>query len=193
MAAGNIYELKLFQTLLGQEVLSTYHYLQTVGSDNADNLFDLFEANVIPLLRALQSSSLVYNRAEIKNLADPTDFWLGDLNDIVGLATGVNMPPHDAYSLTMYTTRTDAKAGGKRLAGCLEEFNSNGVIVGTALIRLAAICAQLETPLASGGGTWRPIVYGSRKTLLGKYPNNVGGVSFLAGITTQNTRKYYTN
>lgn len=191
MPADDLYEITVDGTINNQTIKNIYHYQQMTGTDNADNLFDLFEADVIPKILDLASTSYTLDTVTVVNKEDPTDFWVQSVG-LNGNQTGENMPTHDAWSFEWVTRRTDAKSGGKRLAGVIEATLNNGVPTVLFLIKLAAYMAKCESDLTSAGGTWRPCVRGKRRGSLGVFANYISGIR-LVGCTTQNTRKFYTN
>lgn len=191
MPADDLYSVTLDCTINEQNIKNIYRYQQLTGADNADNLWDLFEADVLPSIRDMCSTSLVFNTATVVNEEDATDFWVANIG-LNGTQSGENMPTHDAWSFEWITRRTDAKSGGKRLAGVIESTLNNGVPVLSFLVRIGAFMIDCEKDLTSANGTWRPCVKGKRHGSLGMYANFISGIR-LVGCTTQNTRKFYTN
>lgn len=191
MASGNTYSVLVEGSLSGQAIKNVYHYQQMSGTDNADNLFDLFEADVVPKCLDISSASYVMEKVTVTNLEDATDFWIAEIG-LNGNFTGENMPTHDAWSFEFITRRTDAKSGGKRIAGVIEGMLNNGVPTFTFALTLGAYMLACERDLTSAGGVWRPCVKGKRRGTLGLFANFISGVS-LTGCTTQNSRKFYTN
>jgi len=189
MPTPDIYNLKLQGTYLGQAIEADFHYLQTVGTANADNLGNEFLLTKLVSIKTISSSSVNYTRIAVQNLSDPTDFWEDALSD-VGDQSGSNMQSFGTWSFTYLTNRSDSKSGGKRLAGCLEEQQNAGVAVATQLIRLAAVAVSLGQNISADGSTWRPCVYGSRAGSIGRYANVLSGVRYL-GMSTMRSRIFY--
>lgn len=101
------------------------------------------------------------------------------------------MPAHLAYSFTYNRSRTDTRSGGKRIGGLAETSQTGGLPTAVTLINLGSLEGALESMLSDGTDNFRPRVLGKRAGLLGLYFNPVSSVNFL-GITSQNTRKFYT-
>lgn len=191
MPADDTYRITLYGRINNQTIINTFAYAQLTGTDNADNLFDLFEADVLPALYEIASASYVLDRVTVLNLEDATDFWQTNVG-VNGNVSGENMPTHDAWSFEWVTNRTDCKSGGKRIAGVIESVLNNGIPSATFLIKLAQFMGACESNLVSANGTWRPCVVGKRRGTLGLFNNFISGIR-LVGCTTQNSRKFYTN
>lgn len=189
MPVGDAYEVSLKARLQNQEIANVFNYGQIGGTDNADNLGDLFEADIIPRIRAITSNDVDFYQLDVKNLDDPADFHSRSLS-VSGQRTGEVMPSFVAWSITLLTNRTDAKSGGKRFAGCVEGDVVNGIISPGILLSVASLVVKLGQNLASGGGIWRPAVFGRRTGQLGLFANYLSGCN-LFGVTTQRSRIFY--
>lgn len=189
MPVTDTYEVKLQGTFLGQAIEANFHYLQTVGTDNADNLANAFENLVLPAILSISSASVNYTRLAVKNLDSATDFHERTLSS-VGSRGGENMQSFGTWSFTYLTNRSDSKSGGKRFAGCVETDQANGVALTQQLIRLGVATLSLGISIQDAASQWRPVIWGKRKGQLGKFANVLSGVNYF-GMSTMRSRIFY--
>lgn len=190
MPATDYYEVKLKTQLLGQTCLNIFHFYQSLGTNNADNLADAFETDYVAAIKAAVSSQVAFKTIEVKNLNNASDFYVKTITGN-GSVSGDCLPPQDAWSFTQSTTRTDTKSGGKRFSGVSETLLGNNIVNFAGQIVLNALEAQLSRNLVVGGDTWLLRIKGVRRGVLGQYFSSVSTASF-KGAFTQNTRKSYT-
>lgn len=193
-SVGDVYEVKLFTRVLSQNLLNVFHFQSANAIGNASELAIRFNLSVWAQVRQVLSSDTLYDHVEAKNLNDPTDFafWVGTI--LNGSRNGISSPTHDALSFTLYTTRTDASSGGKRFGAVATSDVSDGALNGALMTQIATIEDALESNIAGVSAIYVPCVYGRRVGAgLGlKFANRLSSASYL-GITTQNTRKFYTS
>lgn len=191
MASGSLYVLELKGIGQGQNFLNVFHYLQTSGSDGAPQLSARFYTVVMPRIMDVTSLFVTYTEIAVRDKVDPTDFYSLSISD-EGNRAGSILPTHDALSYTYKVNRLDCRSGGKRFAGVSESDVQNGVIVPPFVTEVTALEVALEQQQVQGGSTWRPVIYGKRTGSSGYFTNPLSSVVFL-GVTTQNTRKFYTS
>lgn len=193
-SVGDIYQVKLFTKVLGQNLLNVFHYQSASAIGNAGELAIRFNLSVWAEVRPLLSSDTLYDHVEVKNVNDPTDFsfWVGTI--LNGQRGSVSAATHDALSFTFYTTRTDANSGGKRFGALSTTDVIDGALTGSLMTQVATAENAMENNIAGVSAVYVPCVYGQRVGAgLGlKFANRLSSVSYL-GITSQNTRKFYTS
>lgn len=190
MPANDTYRITVYMDKAGQEMLSIYHYFQTVGTGDATDLLADFISNVVPSLQNLLSASITIDDLECVCLENPTDFDTNGGN-YPGLVSGENASPATTYSIQLHTNRLDAKDGGKHLPGVIEGYVNNGDIVsGIPQLRLATAMLAMEAILTPAANAYRPCIVGKRRGQLGLFNNNISAAEF-RGVQTQNSRKVY--
>lgn len=189
MAAGDMYLLKHFQTLYGQQVLNTYHFEQTGGADGAGELAAGFILDLLPSIKAIQSEDVLHVKLEAENLGDPGDF------DLIGLANSpgsIALPAissFTAHSFLLARASKITRNGHKRYAGPVETSYDAGQPVPSFITLANTLATALETEVTGPlGSTWELRIYRAPFDGQPAIINNISGVAF-QGLTTQNTRK----
>lgn len=158
MAADDVYEIVDKQSLYGQEVLNVYQYRQiavfTTTEPNVATAFkNVWLEQIMPAIRLIQSGDVTHTNITVKNLFNAEDYASEDVN-LPGTAEPSSVssaPSFDAYSFTARGTGLAVKPGGKRIAGVLPGFCTDGVVTnGAYLGQLAALANAMKQTVTVG-------------------------------------------
>lgn len=206
MAQGDIYQVKDFQVMYGQEILNVYFYRDIDGLQDWELVSQGFVGEVLSNVKDIQHPSVTHTRLEVENLFDPTDFGTSSPN-IAGTLAGAVMAEFIAASYRFDRQRRDMRHGYKRVVGMTEE-----LVSGTSFDqgnvnfpKFSALLSHFKNNLSNSGVTGvncEPVVIarvpyvtsGGKQSYrlplsqseLTYYP--ITSVTLL-GVTTQNTRK----
>lgn len=193
MAVNDVYKILMKTEVDTQRFLNVFYYQNTTGgTGNAGDLSDLFANFVALKILAILSSATVLKFVEVYNLNDSTDY---DINtySFIGGRSGNYDTRHIAHSFTLVRSRTDIKSGGKRFGAVSDVDVANEGWLSSLDPLLTDVSQWLVNPLVSApdATTWRPRLRAHRygMSLPGYYA--ISSAPFL-GITSQNTRKFYT-
>lgn len=167
VALNTIYQLRHFQQLDGQDIENIYFYRHAAGTGVATDLALDFEANVLPLVRALQVSQVTDVGIQAYNLGDLGDF----VNlPVVGGGTYGSVPYKPSFVAVGFSMKVNTRAvrqGSKRISGVPTEVANGDTITSSGYIAaMEALRLQLGTNLTGGGDTFTPIVVKRVKTLV---------------------------
>lgn len=202
MADGSVYEIRYFETLMGQTCVNVYHYQSRGSSDITTpiaTVLSSWNTYFAPFLVAVQSSQVTLDHCTIRHLVDGGEEASQSFVGSNGTVAGDSLPPHDCFAFRYNRLTTSTRHGQKRIAGVPESWSVNGVVTDstkqTLLDALATAMFHKITNaegLNAGAELW-PIIY---STTLNGEPrvtpviNQVASVGYVR-ISTQNTRKVY--
>lgn len=194
MAAGDVFQGKLFSDALGQTMLNVFYWEQVDASGAAppaQELAEAFETDVLPEMADTLSTSMTFNRLEMLNVAVPTEFYINPFGGgVPGTQAGDMLPLTVCWSLRYPRAFPGTRDGWKRLSG-IAEADINGTTPSpAALIRILAAGEAMEADIAGLTTTWKPVIVG-KPIILGFNPPvryDVSQVEF-GGVGTQNSRK----
>jgi hypothetical protein len=202
MADGSVYEIRLFETLLGQQVVNVFHYQSRGSSDitvSATAILTAWNSVIAAPLVAVQSNQVTLVQATLRHLVDGGAEATLVYSASTGTVSGDCLPPHDCFAFRYNRLTTSTRHGQKRIAGVPESWNVNGAVTDTAKLALldtlaAAFFHKVDNAdgLNAGAELW-PIIY---STTLNGEPrttpviNQVSSVGYVR-LSTQNTRKVY--
>lgn len=156
LAVGDVYEVTDVQTLYEQEVLNVYFYQQQaafvpLSGTTAQALADEWVETILPVIAAVQNTDLTHVEVRVRNLFDDTDQGVA-VAGVAGQYAGTNgLSTFAAAGLTLNTDNAAVRPGSKRIAGLVEEQQSDGVIVeSTAIGLLDDIAEALAAPITGG-------------------------------------------
>lgn len=160
MAVGERYKLNIRGAYAGVVFENRYWYLQVSGVGDAGLLIDAFVEDVIPSLKPVQDSLVIYSEGEAVNQEDPTDFATQTIA-AVGNVIGEGLPPFCQWSFKLNTTDSRIRSGGKRIVGIPETLQQDGGASVPALALLATLGTALESLVVDSvsGATFVPILY----------------------------------
>lgn len=208
MATGDYYQINSRQTFTTTTLENVYFYESLDAGTSSDELAQLFIDDVLPSVRAVQSSEIVHVLVKVENLFNPSDFTQAVINFPGTFGAAVDaLPPHDAISFTLRPSTKIVRPGGKRYAGLTEQSQDNGVIADAALVillealRFALI--EILKDLATGlDDHYRPIIVkrileGVEPDITYRLPENQGEAQhadviqsdYSLFVRTQNSRR----
>ncbi len=165
MAVGDIYVVKMFQEQFLESILNVFYYRQLtqIASENANGLFEGFDAAILANWAGCVIASISVINLEIFQPLVPTDFIDGVPTNNVGLRPDISLdrlPTFIAFSYKSNRFGAGSRASFKRFAG-LEEADINANSMSPAFLALApviALQAALGNAVASvAGSTYVPI------------------------------------
>lgn len=163
MTVGDVYRVVVDQQYLGQEMLNVFYYQHTAGTgtDQAANLADIFQDNMLQEMSNLQLDTVEYDSISVVNgmrntdqfvLASPTPAG-GDLDS----ATLINSPSDLAVGFRSNRNGMGTRYSYKRFGGVpLSYVAGNGwsSLYDSALLSMAA---ELGTVLTQSGNSFTPV------------------------------------
>lgn len=202
-AIGDIYEVVDSSTMLGQKVLNVYFYRLSalpVGFTGASDVAQGFVDQVLPEVRAIQTTDVLHQSVKARNLFDETDAH-EILISSPGIGAADSISTFNAFAFRLVGDNAAVRAGAKRIAGVNTTYVTDGVVDDaaqlTALNTLADTIAGIMTfglgfsladptivkRIADGGGYRLPINAGEAVYSL------ITDVLFSPLVTSQVSRK----
>lgn len=166
MAINDIYQVKVFQTYLSQNVLNVYFYRQiTTGSpDNAEGLFEAVDAQILSEQMQIMNNSYDVPAMEVFQPAVPTDFFTARPTNDTGLrvvAGGDRSPAFVAFGYRSNRAGPGTRSSFKRYAGMIDQdMDGNLLNPGfTSLPQVIALQAALGADIDDGasGALYEPV------------------------------------
>jgi len=189
MAVGDLYRTKHFQSLAGQQILNVYYFEQTVGSGGAQDLNLAFTLDVLPKVKANQSSQVLHTFLESESLDDPGDFATLSLGNSPGDDGTAFMPTFVAWGFQMVRATKTTRHGYKRIAGMVESKVTDGVADASATAELQAYADIWPGPITDALGNEFDIKIIRNPDDPGTRVVNDVAECVYQRVTTQNTRK----
>jgi hypothetical protein len=193
MAVGDHYIIKVFQTLLGQQVLNVYAYEVTSGTLIASDVVIPFETHLLAPLSVAQSTQLAIDTIEVVNLENPSDFFIA-ASAIGGNEGGDVMAPFVCYSALLRRASRAVRNGHKRWAGVPEGAVTAGHLESSFLAIIETAALNCSTPVIGTSPAfvltpkiWRRPKLGPPIVLQEFF--GIAGAVASQFVTTQNTRK----
>lgn len=187
--------------IIGQQTMMNVYFYKLIsalvsGSDQA--LSQGFEDTVLPLVSAIQSSTLTHVSLDTLNITNNFDIS-SEPTGVVGLVTASQLATSQlAYTIKLNRPNANIRNGFKRIAGVPESgINANSVEPAT-LSALQGIANQMaqNIEVESMGeiiATWQPVLVGRNATGGYDLARVYAFTSATAQnrVTTQNTRKLF--
>lgn len=147
MSLGDIYCVKVFQTLYSQDVLNVFFYEQssTGTPDDAEGLFEAFDAEVLSDFVGCVSDQLDIIRMEVFRPSTPTDFFDGAPSNNKGLRSapgGDRSPSYLSFGFRSNRAGPGTRASFKRFAGLIESDMDANSLSATFLALAPVIALQ---------------------------------------------------
>jgi len=190
-AVNDVYRVKLKYQVGDQRLMNIFHYQATGAAGTASLCRQAVNGQFFPQLQNIVSSDTVFGTWEVQNLNDPTDFVSYSWSS-TGARGGTYSATHVAFSFTLQSSRSDAQSGGKRFGAVASADCVDGLPTSSLLTAIAVVENALSSAPTLSGCTYRPRIRGGRQGSIGIFANPISGGNFL-GITSQNTRKFYTS
>lgn len=180
------------QQYLGQEMQNRYFYFtpSAVNVPILDDLADVFNTLVVPVIKDLQSAGVTHVRLDTIELAGVSfsSFPLSGTGNVVGEAS----PSWNALSFKLSRTNTTTKSGGKRIGGLSEVVLANNGLFGDPTYQgfIDTYADLLDDILVGFLDSYQPVLVKFNPALPGAILayQPVAGGSF-NGLTTQVTRR----
>lgn len=178
---------------------NVFAYEMSAGTGTTLDLREIFVANILVPLLAIQSTQIQCLQIYTINLDDPLDF---DLHPITtaGDLTGDMLPVWVAYKFRYVRTSRTVNDGAKRFVGVPEGVQNAGVVSGGTFTNAVALAGLLGGLLTGAGDDYIPRIWrraGDYAPYTGTppvgtpYPDTfyaISGVQFQQ-TTSQNSRK----
>lgn len=183
------YRVVLHGLLDGQQISNVFHYHRSSVVGSAVGLANTFLTDVVPTIRNVVSSAVLYTNIVATNIEDPDD-TADIIANLVGNRTSDFVSTFASWGMRMYPSVASIQTGSKRFAGVCEADVDEGVATTLQALRLALLAVKLAQPIAEFLTVYTPAIYSDR-VVLGIPFRRVATVSSVAynWMTTQNSRK----
>jgi len=192
MSAGDVYKLVTTYTFLGEEMSNVWHYRQGDGSGAVFELFEAFNAAVLPELLAIQSVGVEYLTADIINYDNPGDFGSFSYpGTTLGTRAGESQPPFVTWAFRLNRTSRVTRNGQKRIGGVSEADVQNGVASSGVLTPLDNAAIAMGTIIEAGLDSYSPVIVRLTETppIEPAIINNISEGVYVR-VSTQNSRTF---
>jgi len=192
MAGGDIYKLVTTYQFLGEEMSNVWHYRQTDGPGGVFELFEGFNASVLPDVLDIQSVGVEWLTADIINYDNPGDFGSFSYpGTTLGTRAGEAQPPFVCWAFRLNRTSRVTRNGQKRIGGVSEADVQNGVASSGVLTPLDNAAIVMGTIIDGGFNAWEPVIVRLTETAPIE-PAVVNSISegVYVRVSTQNSRKF---
>ena len=187
----DIWEIRLRQTFLGQNVVNLFYYKDTDTGDiiSLDQISAQFLTDVLNVIIEIQHTGVETVDIRTRKVGGTNEHVLDGLGSD-GTRPGEPLNSFSAYGFRLNRTNIDVRNGSKRFAGVSEDdVSGNGV--DAILESLAEDVAQaLQDDLElNSGAILTPVIYRRESFDMGTWVGtNVSG-SVFTGLTSQVSRK----
>lgn len=191
---GDILQITIKHTLLGQNVFNLAFFEVGVGSDTtiplatyADKMRDSYVATVMPIL----ATDLSFQSLEIDNLTDGVSF-ASNTSSASGGTAGNPLPAFNAMTIKLNRATKITRNGSKRVAGLLEQNTEDGIIILTVAERqqIADWYGESQTYDSNNSGFadmfLDPVIIGRTLQPNGKYALDLSRVNRVTSATSSN-------
>lgn len=158
LTAG-LYKVDLQHQYLGEQMLNTFWYRHTLdANDEADNLADGFDTDILPLIALIQSSSVTYSNIRVTPI-----FGTGvEINlpptTANGALVGTDMATYMAVSIRLNRSTNELRNGWKRFAGLLEENTGATSFAGGYNSSVNTLATALADQITTVGAIFNPYI-----------------------------------
>lgn len=166
---GQLLEMKIDMTWLGQGCISTFQWAETTPEPLTGVSFALATAiGLVPIagayptgtpfhkLRLMMRGAVAFNRWTIRTLYSVTDFYeAGALPATNGLSADAtsDLAPINAQGIKSNRVRTDVRAGSKRFPGLSEGMVATGGLLEAAQKTIIqTFCTSISSPISATVG-----------------------------------------
>lgn len=154
MAADDIFQIIDQQTFQGQKVLNVYFYQAGAGVGSgydAEDVYTAWSNDVLPSIRAAQTSSITHSACTVQNLFNPSDKFV-ITTALNGTRANVNMTPTFlAVMFSLSQANGAIRNGRKAISGLDANDLVNGVITASAAVTaLGNLATAMETVIGLG-------------------------------------------
>lgn len=202
-AIGDVYEIVDESTMIGQKVLNVYFYRLTAtpaGFTGAQDVAQAYEDQMLPAVRAAQTTDVLHQSVRARNLFDETDA-AELLFSAPGTSGTDSAGTFEAYPFRLVGNNAAVRAGAKRIPGVDTAVVTDGVVDNVGILSvLNALATKMGDILTFGVGVGfiEPVIV--KRLLVGSnyvLPSSaaeavisvVTEVLFDALVTSQTSRK----
>lgn len=187
-----LFEVRVRQQFLGQELINLYYYTETAAGGNISpgDLCTAFNDDVMRDVEAVQQEDVIGIDIRCRKFGGVSETIL-DISSQSGVRTGGPSPSFNAWGFILNRATIDIRNGAKRYGG-LSENDTVGNDPDPAMLALLAtlagsIAATLTIP---GPEDAKPVIY-RRDSFVDPdwFGGNVSGASFTK-VTSQVSRKF---
>lgn len=208
MALNDIYRVTLAQVWDADSPVSlnVFYYkevVEDVSNNHSAQLAVQFEANVDPLIRAIQADIVSTIEINVENLTPSADntYLAYTPGTRTGAETAGALPPYVNWAFRYNRNTTAVRNGAKRFWGVSEAAQEDGVAVAGMTTAINALATRLALTLGTAGSTslYQPRIFRAgrpaqtipAKTIpaLVQADFDVASVSYRQ-ISSQNSRKF---
>lgn len=155
MAIGDIYQLVLKGSYLGEPTNNVFHYVTTaVGTGlGAEQLIDGFDPTLMNVIAGAVSNQASFSSLEAVRLVDPTDTYATAPSVTAGTNSSApgNMPAWDVLAVRFNRAGAGTRYARKRFSGLAKNMTTgNGLDSGYAGFQATAFAAFANSVISSG-------------------------------------------
>lgn len=194
---GDLFQLIDKQWVHGVEVLNIYYYrfiLLTGSTNECETLATRWEAEILPAIRAIQSSQTYHLGISVRNLSNNIDFHdeIISAQGTVTATTEASSPSFVAVNFKLLRETLATRNGSKRISGLAETgVNANGFSFPSAGVKTALEVALAADVTLDTVARFEPVIV--KRPIVPpvgtSYVYASIGAAVYTGLTTQNTRK----
>lgn len=186
-----LYEIRLRQTFLGQNIVNMFYYRDTNTGDiiSLDQINATFLSDVVNEVVEIQHASVEGIDIRVRKVGGTNENVLPILL-IDGIRPGEPLNSFSAYGFRLVRNNIDVRNGSKRFTGVSEDDVSGNTPGGIVESIAEEVALALESDLVlNSGATLAPVIFsrGSFEDPDWKGTNVVGAV--FTGLTSQVSRK----
>lgn len=195
MAVGDFYRLIDYQTMQGQQIVNLYDYQQTaiytpVGFNEASDLCDSFNNQMLPSIVAVQSEQVVHTLLTCGAFGSFTDFGTLIPDTTTGVVTGGALPSFVGWGFKLQRTTRLTRHGSKRIAGVAESWQQNGVADTPFATPGGVLAAKFSIALqVDGTDIFTPVILHIDPVTHLPTESNIISLGIYRGLTTQKSRQ----
>lgn len=185
-----LYKVTHSMRFLGQTCLNRYYYVDSQDLGTAESLATLFAENIAPLVASIQAREVEHKAVAVEEIANGLPGHTVLFDGLLGQRSGTTLPSHDAYGLQLLVATAYTRSGAKRIPGIREDDQNQGDVSEVWQAILDAVARVLASYLYDAVTEYFPVII---KELTGGWGLNAISSGQYKRITTQNSRKQYTN
>lgn len=163
MAINDIYQIRVHQLHIDEEILNVFYYRVTAGASNtAEDLYTEFTDLVWDIVRTAQSDNCRTNRFEVINGMDNDDYFYQDVASFGSYSTGLEVPPNVCFDFRAPSGGPASRYGYKKIAGVMTgtlDGAGSGKVSSTWLAGYGEqVGSALGLALEGAGGSYVPAI-----------------------------------
>lgn len=163
MAVNDIYQIRLNGTYGPGQWSNVWYYQMVAGASSGDiaqDLWEQFNAVVLPFLAPLQSTTIVYTSLEVVNMRNTLDYQTGLGITDGGSVSGEALAPTVAFQYRQARPAPGFRYGYKRFIGAPES-HALGALWSPPAEAAYALASAMEASLEGSLGAFEHVIVGS--------------------------------